>query len=344
MCVSAQQNNSPYTNLVWSDEFNGEGVPDPAKWGYEVGYIRNGELQYYTEARAENAFQQDGYLHLKVIYNDPIYDESGTLLNHKEGNITSASIMSKDKGDWKYGRFEIRAKVPGPNKGSWPGIWMMPTENGYGGWPNSGEIDIMEHVGYSAESVHFTCHTANRNGANAVGHSITYNVYDDFHTYILEWYEDRLEWYIDDKKMPVHEFYRPSLDSKDWPFRRIFYMILSFSYGGGWGGRNGVDVTKLPLEILVDYVRVYQAPPDTSVASVEKDAISLYPNPVKDILNIGDGSRNFKEACILSMNGQRLMKSTNSNAMDLSSLSGGSYLIELTDADSNTVIRKIFKE
>jgi len=131
--------------LVWSDEFNKPGKPDPAKWGYDLGNGENGwgnnELEYYTDD-PKNVRVENGNLVIEAI------KES------KEGfNYTSTRIVSKGKGDWTYGRIEIKARLP-KGRGTWPAIWMLPTEWKYGGWPESGEIDIMEHVGFDPGVVH----------------------------------------------------------------------------------------------------------------------------------------------------------------------------------------------
>ncbi len=129
--------------LVWSDEFNYSGLPDAAKWGYDVGGSGwgNKELQYYTDRRKENARVENGHLIIEVRR-----DGFGN------NEYTSARLTSKGKGDWTYGRFEVRAKLPS-GRGTWPAIWMLPSGKSYGnaGWPDNGEIDIMEHVGFDPE-------------------------------------------------------------------------------------------------------------------------------------------------------------------------------------------------
>jgi beta-glucanase (GH16 family) len=344
------QRQSPYTKLIWSDEFDGTGLPDSKKWTYEVGYVRNGELQYFTNARVENTFQEDGYLHIKAIKDDPLYDGNGNLLNTKADRITSASIMTKGKASWLYGRIEVRVKVPGPNKGSWPAIWMMPVADTWGGWPNSGEIDIMEHVGYSPEQTHFTSHCFHyREGGQGGLFSTAYDtpgVYDDFHVFALEWDEEGLFWYLDDKERPVHEFYNESSGSKEdwkvWPFQRNFYLILGLSYGGGWGGRNGVDY-QLPMEYLVDYVRVYKLP-DAAIETVENKKIKLYPNPVVNTLNIA-GAENIQEVSLFDISGKLATQYENvKKSVDLSRLDKGYYTIRLKDKDNCFYTQKILKQ
>ena len=240
-----------YTRLVWQDEFNGSGLPDPEKWGYEKGYVRNRELQYYTVNRLENAEQRNGYLVI-TARND------SALIDGQIRPITSASIISKGKGDWKYGRVEVRAKLPSC-LGTWPAIWMMPTTSTYGGWPRSGEIDIMEHVGYDPDRIYFNLHTAKYNHTKGTGRgSSVYCPYPDkkFHVYAVEWFEDHIDWFLDDKK--VFSVKNDGEGWESWPLDHPFYLILNFAFGGAWGAQKGVDLKGLPQEYFFDYVRVFQ--------------------------------------------------------------------------------------
>lgn len=233
---------------VWSDEFNTPGLPDSAKWDYEVGLIRNTELQYYTYKRSENARIQDTVLIIEARKE-----------SYKGAGYTSASLISRYKGDWLYGKFEIRAKVP-TGKGTWPAIWMMPTYGEYGGWPRSGEIDIMEYVGMNPSSLYFTAHfgTDPGSGHKSSGNSTTSisQPYNKFITFSLVWSPDKLEWFADGVK--YHTYTRTSDDPKVWPFNKMFYFILNLAYGGSWGAQQGIDDTKLPHKFYIDYVRVYQ--------------------------------------------------------------------------------------
>ena len=189
-------NSGKYTQLVWSDEFDGTGLPDPEKWSYEKGYVRNREMQYYTVDRKENAVQRDGYLVI-AAHND------SAMIDGEIRPVTSASIISKGKGDWKYGRVEVCAKLP-MCLGTWPAIWMMPTKGTYGGWPKSGEIDIMEHVGYDPDKIYFNLHTDKYNHTKGTGRGSSVNCPHpdkEFHVYAVEWFEDHIDWFFDDKKV-----------------------------------------------------------------------------------------------------------------------------------------------
>lgn len=241
----------PFSKLVFKDEFNGEGLPSDKYWNYEKGYVRNGEKQYYTEKRQENCYQKNGNLHI-VILND------SARIDGKIRPVTSASIITKGKKAWKYCKVEVRAKLPSC-LGTWPAIWMMPENDKYGDWPRSGEIDIMEHVGYEPDNVHYAIHSDKYNHTKNNQKRFTVpcpTSYSDFHIYGLEWSKDQIKWYLDGELK-----YSVKKDEKGWsawPFDQPFYLILNAAFGGGWGGRNGVDLSKLKQEYVIDYVRIYQ--------------------------------------------------------------------------------------
>lgn len=234
---------------VWGDEFNTPGLPDSTKWGYEVGKIRNAELQYYTSKRLENARIEDSVLIIEARKE-----------KFSGADYTSASIISQGIGDWKYGKIEISAKVP-TGKGTWPALWMMPTYSEYGGWPRSGEIDIMEYIGVEPQNLFYNAHFE---GTNGTGHQSSgsgavkkiANPFNQFIKFTLVWTPDKMEWYANDVK--YHTYLKPADDYRRWPFDKEFYLILNLAYGGSWGGYAGVDDTKLPHKFLIDYVRVYQ--------------------------------------------------------------------------------------
>lgn len=239
--------------LVWSDEFDYVGLPDPEKWTLEQkgDGFGNKELQFYTN-RKENVWVEDDVLRITVrkeIYSLKSY--------------TSAKLMSIGKGDFRYGKFEIRAKLP-QGLGTWPAIWMMPTVSNYGTWPNSGEIDIMEHVGYDQNRVHGTIHSKNYNHmiGTQKGKSILLdNVAEEFHVYAIEWSPDGIKWFADG--VLYNEFKNDAVNNPDgstgnWPFDHEFYLILNVAFGGNWGGAQGLDPFFAESSMIVDYVRVYQ--------------------------------------------------------------------------------------
>ncbi|MGE5433105.1 MAG: family 16 glycosylhydrolase [Syntrophomonadaceae bacterium] len=238
-------------NLVWSDEFNYKGLPDSTKWGYDVGGSGwgNEELEYYTSKRSENARVEDSTLIIEA--------RNDNWNGHK---YTSARLVTTNKGDWTYGRFEIRAKLPG-GKGTWPAIWMLPTEwiYGNGGWPDNGEIDIMEYVGYDPGKVHGSIHCNKYNFKQAQQRTSTLPVPDaesKFHTYVMEWYPDRIDLFVDSFKYFTHK--NENTGWQAWPFDRNFHFLLNLAIGGTWGGAQGVDDYMLPQRMVVDYVRVYK--------------------------------------------------------------------------------------
>lgn len=246
-----------YTRLVFHDSFNGSGLPDADKWSYDAEHI-NDELQYYTKERVENVFMEDGLLHIRCINNDPIYDKEGKIVNNsihpKTGetlNITSARICTKHKADWTYCYVEARIKVPIAS-GTWPAVWMMPSDNVYGYWPNSGEIDIMEHVGN--EPLVYHCALHHRNGTK--GGSKQLLDADDWHVIGFNWTESKMEWLIDGKV--YCRLTNPGTNWGDWPYNKDFHLILNLAFGGNWGGQGGIDPSALPLDFLVDYVRVFK--------------------------------------------------------------------------------------
>lgn len=240
-----------YSKLIFHDEFNIDGMPDPQYWGYEEGYVRGGEMQYYTVARPENVFIKDGLLHI-VTLNDNWQDADG-----KTHAVTSASVTTKDKVKFTYGRVDIRAKLP-ICLGSWPALWMMPNDDVYGYWPNSGEIDIIEHVGFNPYTIYFTAHCAEQNGDNNKYHNSA-SVPDcttAFHEYSLVWSENRLDWLIDGKRKWT--VVKNSNTWRGWPYNKDFYMIMNTAFGGSWGGQRGVDLEALPITFEIDYIRIFQ--------------------------------------------------------------------------------------
>lgn len=248
---SCGQKEKAHTRLVWSDEFNYSGLPDSTKWSYDVGYIRNNEMQYYTKNRPENARVENGNLVIEARNDSLIFGSDTT-------KVTSACLTTFGKQDWTYGRIEVRAKIPS-FIGSWPAIWMLGSNIHKSGWPTCGEIDMMEHVGYIPDTLHFNIHTA---AYNHVKHTnkgkkvYIKNPQDDFHIYALEWFPNRLDFYLDSVK--VFTFANEGKGNEVWPYDKAQYLILNLAVGGSWGGQKGVDRSALPQKFLIDYVRVYQ--------------------------------------------------------------------------------------
>lgn len=235
-------------NLVWEDNFEKDGLPDKAIWSYEVGYIRNSEAQYYTEKRMENARVENGNLIIEARKD-----------NWNGNEITSASLTTYGKKNILYGKIEVRAKLP-TGKGTWPAIWMLGNSIKTGtNWPDCGEIDIMENVGFDPDVIHANIHTKAYNhsiGTNKGNSIIVDKPYDDFHVYTLQWFEDRMEFYVDDTRYFVFENEQKGFET--WPFDKPQYLILNLAIGGGWGGQQGIDDSIFPQKYYIDYVRIYE--------------------------------------------------------------------------------------
>lgn len=267
--------------LVWSDEFDGDSI-DTSKWSHEVNCWGGGnnELQCYTD-REENSFVEDGYLHLVareetfsgpgVTDDDPSYNPDDESVTRQ---YTSARLRTKDKGDWQYGRVEINAKMP-QGQGLWPAIWMLPTEGVYGGWPLSGEIDIFEAVNPNASGeneIHGTLHYGRpwpNNAYSGQEYVPTDPIWEEFHTYAIEWEEGEIRWFVDDVHYATQRsdgWYTFAWNGQDEgfylgegaaPFDEVFHLILNVAVGGDWPGEPDGSAS-FPQEMVVDYVRIYE--------------------------------------------------------------------------------------
>lgn len=239
------------SNPFWFDEFDYEGVPDSTKWGYDQGGSGwgNNELQYYTN-RIENASVNEGLLSIHALKE-----------NFHEKSYTSARLVTKNKGDLLYGRVEVRAQLP-TGVGTWPAIWMLPTDWEYGGWPASGEIDIMEHVGYDLNNIHISTHCEAyywRLNNHKTNTKIIPTATTAFHVYRIDWTPDWIKGYIDDELIFTN--HNEGNDYKSWPFDKRFHLILNLAIGGDWGGKQGVDNKIFPSTFQIDYVRFFKMIP-----------------------------------------------------------------------------------
>ncbi|MBT3386204.1 MAG: glycoside hydrolase family 16 protein [Prolixibacteraceae bacterium] len=234
--------------LVWEDNFDKSGLPDGNIWRYEEGYIRNDEAQYYTKERVENARVEDGNLIIEA-HKD----------NWEGKEITSASLHTYGNKEILYGKVEVRAKLP-TGIGTWPAIWMLGNSIRNGtNWPDCGEIDIMENVGFDPDVVHGNVHTKAYNhvlGTNK-GNKVTIEKpYDIFHVYTIEWYENRIEFFMDEIRYFVFENENSGYET--WPFDKPHYLIINLAIGGGWGGQQGIDNNIFPQKYYIDYVKVFK--------------------------------------------------------------------------------------
>ncbi|SHN25083.1 glycoside hydrolase family 16 protein [Mucilaginibacter sp. OK098] len=235
------------TIAAWADEFDTNGAPDPNKWGYDVGGggWGNHELEYYTNT-VNNASITNGIL---------------TITAKKESiggmNYSSSRMVSKASNDLLYGRIEVKAKLP-VGKGTWPAIWMLPNDYAYGNWPNSGEVDIMEMVGFDPNNVHFSIHDQTNFGGNSKTSTLNIPTAEtDFHIYRADWTPDGIKGYYDNTL--VFTFLNDKTgNSATWPFDKPFHILLNLAIGGDWGGSQGVDDSIFPTAMQVDYVRYYK--------------------------------------------------------------------------------------
>ena len=226
-------------SILWADEFNYSGLPDNTKWGNEVGFIRNNELQSYTNRRIENSVVKDG--NLMII---------GRKESLNGANYSSASINTLGKYSLKYGKVEARIKLPA-GQGMWPAFWMMGEDRPSAGWPKCGEIDIMEHINNELKA-YGTAHWDNSGHVQSGGS--TYADVTKWHVYAVEWNQDSIRWLLDGKRYWGVSIKNGENDTQE--FHEPFYLLLNLAIGGNWP-KNPDATTVFPDTMFVDYVRVY---------------------------------------------------------------------------------------
>lgn len=241
------------SKLIWSDEFDEDGLPNPSHWTYDVGGNGwgNNELQFYADSRLANSYVEDGILHIRAFRDD---------YNGKA--YSSARIVSKNLADFMYGRIRVKARLARcQGLGTWPAIWMLPTDWAYGEWPNSGEIDIMEHVGYDNGVVHGSIHTKAYN--HMIGTQESSSIYTEiskWHVYEIIWTETYIQFLMDG--LIYFEVEKKKQDTfAEWPFDKDFHLLLNIAVGGDWGGAQGVNITAFEGDgqtMEIDWVRVYE--------------------------------------------------------------------------------------
>jgi beta-glucanase (GH16 family) len=241
--------------LVWQDEFDGPTL-DYSKWEIEINAFGGGnnELQIYTD-RKENVRVEGGSLILETRRDS--HGIQGTVREYSSGRI-----RSKRRGDWKYGRFEIRAKLP-RGQGLWPAIWLMPSDDVYGGWAASGEIDIVEYKGQEPNQVWGTLHYGApwpNNKHSGTQYRLPQRTFaDTFHVFALEWEAGVIRWYVDDHLYQTQTKWDTTAAPFPAPFDQEFHLIINQAVGGGFVGPPN-EKTAFPAKLEVDYVRVYQRP------------------------------------------------------------------------------------
>ncbi len=238
--TACSQNKEQSWNLVWSDEFDYTGLPDPSKWGNETGFIRNNELQYYTSQRIENSAVGNG--NLMIIGRKEAYDSA---------EYTSASLTTDSKYSWTYGKIDARMKLP-EGQGLWPAFWMLGQNIHETGWPRCGEIDIMEHIN-NEKTLYGTLHWHNEKHVSD-GTGIPCDV-TAFHNYTVEWDKDSIRWFLDGAR--YHKICIKDSVNSTGEFHKPFYIIMNLAIGGSWP-ENPDETTVFPDTVFVDYVRVYQ--------------------------------------------------------------------------------------
>jgi beta-glucanase (GH16 family) len=234
-------------HLVWSDEFDGITV-DRSKWSFEKGFVRNNEEQFYTD-RTKNVRVEAGNLIIEA------HKES-----YQGAEYTSASIMTRYKKVFLYGRYEMRAKLP-QGQGVWPAFWTTGDNYAQVGWPAAGEIDIMEYVGHSPNMIHARVHyTLNGVHVGAGASQYLQAPYDGFHTYAIEWSKERISFFVDG-----NNYYNYAVGNIG-AFHKPHILRINFALGGSWGGV--IDDSILPQQYVVDYVRVYSREQQLNVGSL----------------------------------------------------------------------------
>ena len=227
-------------SLVWSDEFNTDGAPDSTKWGYDIGGggWGNNELEYYTSS-SSNVAVKGGNLVITALKE-----------NFNGSAYTSARLLTQNKFSFEYGRLEVRAKLPSQH-GTWPAIWMLGNSISSGGWPQCGEIDLMEQKGNLINTIYGTIHFPSANPSAGVGsNTIIANAATDYHVYSLDWSPSTIKISVDG------QLYFSYANSTSLPFNQNFFILLNLAMGGNFGGT--VDSNFSSDQMLVDYVRVYK--------------------------------------------------------------------------------------
>lgn len=236
--------------LVWSDEFDADGLPDAAKWDYDTDRNRAGwyneERQYYAAHRLENARVEAGRLVITARR-----EQLSSAADWGGQPYTSARLVTRGKASWAYGFVEVRAKLP-CGAGTWPAIWTLGTG---GRWPDDGEIDVMEQVGSNPSRVFGTVHTQLSGGPGTGGERQVPTACTAFHDYQLTWTPERIVIGVDG--VNYYQYLNPGSGRAAWPFDAPQYLLLNIAIGGTLGGR--IDDAIFPVQMEVEHVRVYQA-------------------------------------------------------------------------------------
>jgi beta-glucanase (GH16 family) len=282
--------------LIWSDEFDDDGLPDPGKWLYETGGDGwgNREAQYFTYQRPENARVENGQLVIEA-HKELWLADAGF---QKYNDYTSARLLSKGSGDWLYGRIEVKARMPS-GSGTWTSIHLLPTESVYGAWPRSGQMGIMMYVGKNPQWVNGHASSLKRNpmtGGSAQGDYIfVADAETDFHVYAIDWAPDRISWLLDG--VEYFSILNPGTGWEEWPFDHPFHLVLNFSVGGTVGGT--IDPSIWPQSLEIDYVRVYDQG-HTIPLDTDGDLILNSVDPDDDNDGLSDVDEHYQNSNLLN--------------------------------------------
>ena len=266
--LAGEYDNSEQWRLVWSDEFDKAGLPDTTVWSYEEGFVRNHEDQWYT---SRNAYCKDGCLVIEAKASDesnPLYQSGSKDWRRSRERIgyTSSSLNTAGKKEFRFGRFEVRAKIPGAS-GAWPAIWLLGSDME---WPSCGEIDMMEYyrIGGKPHILANACWgTDRRYEAKWNSAKVPFSHFterdsewlDKFHIWRMDWDEDAIRLYLDDEllnEIPLSTTINGAIGKGSNAFTGPMYLLLNLALGGDNGGE--IDPNALPMRYFVDYVRVYQ--------------------------------------------------------------------------------------
>ncbi|MBS1704413.1 MAG: family 16 glycosylhydrolase [Armatimonadetes bacterium] len=252
LCWLATSAGAQSWNSVWSDSFGSGTYPNAQNWGYELGANGwgNGELQNYTNRLVNARIDTTSEGKLVIEARRDYYQ-----------NVEYSSARLLTVPTWTYGKFEVRAKIPS-GRGTWPAIWMLPAAQSYGTayWPDNGEIDIMEHVGYDPGRIHCTVHTKAYNhmlGNHPTNNTVVADPFGTYHTYTCEWQPHQIKLYVDG--FTVLAWARQGGDWTRWPFNKPFSFRLNIAVGGSWGGAQGVDPNAFPTSMSIDSISVSKA-------------------------------------------------------------------------------------
>jgi len=326
-----------YNDLVYADEFMQFGPVDTSNWFPEEvppnpwGWF-NGEKQHYT-SRSDNVYMSNGTLKIKA--KKETYNAYGLTLNY-----TSARLNSKF--NFKYGRIDVRAKLP-QGDGTWPAIWMLGTSYGNNWipttkpWPDCGEIDVMEHWGNKANSLHGSIHTISSNGATVNTETIIRDsIFSDWRVYSMNWSPNQISFLVDGF---LFYTYKPNVkNATTWPFDDPQFILLNVAMGGIYP----IDPNFIESTMEIDYVRVYQ---NANIGIEEEDAqidVSVYPNPTFGVVHIAY-SEQIEKIEVINLNGLVFDVPFKNNTINMNDLPNGIYVLKIY-TDKGFVSKKLIKK